>query len=122
MSSASSRVIRDDGLLGRKTKDGQQVVTDEGSTERFDPKRWKVVLPPHRREKADLVRIAFEADRELCRLLGLNDKAAKDWQSLSADERSRWILVGPTEPPVRRRLYLATLAALEPLREPADPS
>ena len=109
--SKGKRVVGPDGLFGRVLPDGKMVITDEGSTVVYGPER-KECVPKWTPGKAELVQVAFEADRALCRLRGKNDKAAKDWHSLSAEERARWIQIGPHEPE-RKRLYQAILGALD---------
>lgn len=58
---------------------------------------------------------AFEADRTLCRHLGLHDKANKDWLSLTTEQRIEWMERGPKMPDVRAELYAAIMDVLRPL-------
>ncbi len=48
--------------------------------------------------------VAFDADRSLCRSLGLHAEAKKTWNDLSDSERIRWTERGPTDP-TRAGLY-----------------
>lgn len=41
--------------------------------------------------------IAFEADRALCRALGMHAEAKKGWNELSDRERNVWVELGPKE-------------------------
>lgn len=59
-----------------------------------------------------LVKIAFEADKQLCLLMGHHDLAKREWISLSDEQRNKWRQVGPTRPTVRRRLYRVIMDVL----------
>jgi hypothetical protein len=56
--------------------------------------------------------IAFEADRALCRALGLHAEAKRNWNELRDDDRIRWTGTPPKDE-TRARLYAAVMEALE---------
>jgi hypothetical protein len=62
---------------------------------------------------AQIVLIAFEADKQLCRLLGMHDKTRRDWPSLTAVQRHKWIEEGPRNNHYRVALYRAIKEAME---------
>lgn len=57
--------------------------------------------------------IAFSADAEFMRTQSHGD--AKDWHALDDATRIKWIEKGPSNDPVRRRMYKALRKALAPL-------
>jgi hypothetical protein len=57
-------------------------------------------------------RIAFEADRELCRTLGLHLHAKREWAKLTEPERKMFLGDGPKEPPARVALFKAIKAGI----------
>jgi hypothetical protein len=59
-------------------------------------------------------RIAFEADRALCREVGLPLHAKREWGSLRDGERQLFIKAGPKDPPARAQLYAAIMGAMAP--------
>lgn len=54
---------------------------------------------------AQIVGIAYEADRALLRLLGDHVKSRKNWMDLTERQRVAWIEQGPSNPPIRAILY-----------------
>lgn len=62
--------------------------------------------------RAQVVIVAFEADRHLCRLLGRHDLAKREWRGLSQEQRRAWIETGPTGHPMRRELYAAIMGVV----------
>lgn len=54
---------------------------------------------------AQIVMLAYEADRALLRLLGDHVKSKKNWGDLTEKQRVAWIDVGPSNPPIRAILY-----------------
>lgn len=68
----------------------------------------------------EAVSVAFEADRKLCGLMGIETLAARSWSNLSAHQRAAWLDRGPDKPEVRARLYSAILGALD-VRPEGDP-
>lgn len=63
--------------------------------------------------KVIIQKIAFVADRELCRALGMHNLAAKPWDSLKQKEQVDWLENGPQHPEVRQKLYQAILKTVE---------
>lgn len=58
--------------------------------------------------------VAFEADRALCRALGMHEDAKKNWNELSDGARMRWTTTGPLEEP-RAGLWEAIMEELRDL-------
>ena len=58
--------------------------------------------------------VAFEADRTLCRALGLYKEAKREWMSLTDAERIDWVDNGPKKPTIRVEVYKANRKALAP--------
>lgn len=58
--------------------------------------------------------VQFEADRTLCKALGMHDHARKTWDRLTDTERQKWMSVGPAAPTERTALYRKVKEALEP--------
>ncbi len=88
---------------------------DPTAIQPFDAQRW-IVDREHRPLTAmACAQIAQNADQQLCRALGLYDKAGKDWLSMHEKTRIAWMHQGPKNPPIRRKLYLAIRAVLEEL-------
>ena len=90
---------------------------------RMDRPSQEIVRPYHEMSHApegthrplsrwQAVRVAYEADRGLCKLLGMHNEARAEWPSLSEDERLRWRDSGPTDRPERIRLYRAVTHAM----------
>lgn len=65
--------------------------------------------------KHQLVRIAWAADRELCRHLGLDDHGRTQWIDLPEEKRLAWAAGEGIKPPIRRKLRNAILRALKDL-------
>lgn len=61
-------------------------------------------------------KISFAADRELCKALGLHDRAGVEWESLREEDRQLWAERGPNTDPktLRMRVFQAIMAELEP--------
>lgn len=73
------------------------------------PDEW----PPERDERplttAQVRRIAFDADRALCRAMGDYATSRKQWESLSDKERMEWLDQGPPKVGKRKALWDAVL-------------
>lgn len=65
--------------------------------------------------KGQIAKVCFEADRELCRALGMYDQTRKDWLDLSDKLRIAWMNDGPQKTPERKALWSAIQMILEPL-------
>lgn len=61
-------------------------------------------------------RVAFQADRGMCALVGLHPESRVTWQDLPDKQRTEFIRNGPPEEahPARRVVYEAIFKALEP--------
>jgi hypothetical protein len=58
-------------------------------------------------------RIAFEADKALCRELGMRAHSMRDWAKLRDGERQLFTTTGPKSPPARAVLYASIMAAMK---------
>ena len=58
--------------------------------------------------------VAFEADRALCRALGVHEETKKNWNELSDSARIRWTTTGPLDEP-RAGLWSAIMDELRDL-------
>jgi hypothetical protein len=64
--------------------------------------------------KAQLASICFEADLQLCKVLGIMPKK-KNWLDLTDGERITWMEKGPVKDPERAVVWKALMTVLEPL-------
>lgn len=62
-----------------------------------------------------IAKVCFEADKELCRALGMYQFTKKTWLDLSDKERIAWMEKGPQKTPERKALWSAIMMLLEPL-------
>ena len=118
----------------RNTKDGQlgYMVQRNGKDHiRLDRPGQEIVRPfrvddwaPEQEQRKmafmQLVHVAFEADRQLCKALGDFGRAGKEWLNLRDEERIAWMRHGPKSPRVRVELYRAILSTLKPWANEAD--
>jgi len=104
------------------TMDGKpHIKYDRPNEERvlpFNPSNWTPEDTYRPIPEAQLIQVAFEADKRLCLLLGHHDLARREWISLSETQRIKWTRQGPQSPPVRQRLYYAIKYVLERVNEP----
>lgn len=104
---------RSDGQLGFMVdRHGREMIkhdrTAQDVVEPYDSNRWDPVSTDRPVNRAQVARIAFAADQQLCRMLALHGEARKEWASLSDKDRIAWVAGGPpADPPLRRELYLA---------------
>lgn len=100
------RVEREDGRTVYRTFLEHQWVLQ-------DDKRMRPI------NRAQLAQVCFAADRELCKVLGLQEVArGPDWSQMRDNDRARLIESGPrgVDPKkVRRRLYVAMRVVLDGL-------
>lgn len=76
---------------------------------------WLPEVPQRPLARQQLARVAFEADRELCRSLGAFAHAMRTWQRLNEHERKEWTEKGPKEAAGPRvTLYKSIMLGLEP--------
>lgn len=62
---------------------------------------------------AQLGQICFDADRSLCRFIGLQQNSRVAWVDLSDDQRIAWMRSGPSKHPLRKKLWEAIHGALQ---------
>lgn len=98
-------VRRDGQERVRLDRPNQEIVVDFNGN-------WTQIVEHRRIAHSQLVRVAFEADRELMRLLGHHDKARKEFRDLGEKQLAAWIEEGPKEPPIRALLYRSIMDTL----------
>jgi hypothetical protein len=81
----------------------------------FRKNAWELEKQARPMSRFQATQVAFEADKRLCLILGLHDKARRDWIDLSDDQRIDWERHGPTKPLSRMTLYKAIKKAMAPL-------
>lgn len=81
---------------------------------KLDTSVWVPQLEHRPLNTANAAMVAFDADRSLCRHVGLMENSRKEWASLSDDQRIAWMTDGPTTHPIRAALFRAVQEALEP--------
>lgn len=82
---------------------------------RYVASDWLPEAPQRPLARAQLARVAFEADRELCRSLGAHAHALRTWQRMDDHARKVWTEKGPSEKSGPRvALYKAIMEGLEP--------
>lgn len=63
---------------------------------------------------AHVAQVTFEADRALCRYIGIQAQTRKQWIDMREPERIDWMKHGPdTADPIRRSLYVSIRAAMK---------
>jgi hypothetical protein len=104
------------------TKEGKPYIKyDRPNEERvlpFNPSNWIAVDTYRPIPEAQLVQVAFEADKRLCLLLGYHDLARREWIGLTETQRIKWMRHGPQVPPVRQRLFQAIKDVLNRIDDP----
>lgn len=93
---------------------GKEVIRlDRGKSEELVPYRdniWQPVDSDRPVTRQQVARIAFDADRQLCKQLALHGEARIEWASLTDAARIKFVKDGPpADPPLRRKLYEAIL-------------
>jgi hypothetical protein len=101
---------RSDGQLGYMVeRHGREMIKldrKHDEVEPFSTAKWEPVSADRPISKAQVARIAFDADRALCKMLALHGEARKEWIGLSEQERIAWVSNGPpAEPPMRQEFY-----------------
>ncbi len=75
---------------------------------------WKEDKEHRPLNMAQLAQVAFIADQQLCRSIGLHDVARKEWAHLLEQEKAEWINgKGPKGPKIRVRLFQKVWEALK---------
>lgn len=84
----------------------------------FKPDQWIKEAEHRPLSIAQVAAVAFEADRALCRSIGLHGEAQQQWLNLPERKRIAWMQNGPpTDQGPRRSLYEHVIAALAPLMD-----
>ncbi len=102
-------------------KDGKQFIRlDRPMEELLHPFRpdqgiWNPDNETRPFSKFQLAQVAFEADRQLCRMLGMHSTADRTWLAMKEQDRLKFIDKGPQGPDVRRDVYQAIMGVLAPL-------
>ena len=63
--------------------------------------------------RQQIVKSAFEFDRELCMMLGERQLASRNWAQLTDKQRQAWMVKGPTRPKLRARMFKLITEELE---------
>jgi hypothetical protein len=113
-----------DGQLGWKVRrDGRDCIKlDRVAQEIIQPFRdgdWIAEVEHRPLNKWQIFKVAFEADKELCRVLGLIHESKREWLNLRDEERQDWMDWGPEgkrpEDAIRNRFWKAIIKQLAPL-------
>lgn len=78
----------------------------------YHPASWEPQVEVKRASHAQLVMVAYEADRALLRMMGEFGKARTEFRDLTEKQRLAWIEDGPQEPTIRRILYRSIIDVL----------
>lgn len=114
------------GELGWKVRrSGQAMVRlDRPNQEilaRYVEGDWQAEAPQRPLVRAQLARVAFEADRELCRSLGAHAHALRTWQRMDEHQRKVWAEKGPAEKSGPRvTLYRLIVDGMDPYTKAAS--
>lgn len=83
-------------------------------TRPFRHEEWTLEETKRGMNAHEIAQVAFEADKRLCRALGLFKASKVDWLNLHDAERLRWVGKGPEagSDPRRKRLWVAIVKAL----------
>ncbi len=81
----------------------------------YKPAEWKKMADKRPLTRQALGKIAFAADIELCRNLGLHQHAQVTWLSLTTEQRVAWMDSGPKKPAERANLWKSIMKTLKPL-------
>lgn len=73
---------------------------------------WVQIVDHRPCSHAQIVQVAFEADKMLLKLLGMHDKARKEFRDLAEKQLVAWLEEGPKNPPIRSILYRTILDVL----------
>ena len=76
----------------------------------WSPHGWKAEPDPYQFTKGMAVRIAFEADKQLCGYIGMHQFAKREWGQLTDQQKEEWVTRGPKTPFKRAQFYRQVLA------------
>mgnify|MGYP001614797941 CR=1 FL=1 len=85
------------------------------TTMKFSESEWEPDKHPEPFSIGQAILVASEADRALCNILGLYGEGRRSWQSMTENDRVKFILEGPKEPAIRVTIYKALRKILAPL-------
>ena len=88
------------------------------TTMKFREAEWELDKHPEPFSIGQAITVVFEADRALCNILGLYGEGRRSWQSMNERDRVKFILEGPTKPPIRVTVYKTLRKIMEPLTRP----
>lgn len=107
------KVVRDGITKIRKDRPMEDLCTPY-SEHNWKPEEERRPLTSHQ-----LANIAFAADKEMCRFLGLHERSRKEWMSLREQEKHEWVEKGPAaekeSTPERVVLYESIMVGLAEL-------
>jgi hypothetical protein len=97
-------------------RSGKQVVRldrpNQEVTRRYVESEWVAEDVSRPLAPIHIARVAFAADCELCRALGLPLHAKREWGKLSEGERKMFIEKGPERPAARAALFKSIMAGV----------
>lgn len=99
------KVLRDGKDCIRLDRPNEEIV------KAFAESEWNADREHRPLSVAQMARLAFEADKQLCFFLRLRLKSLKEWESLSDRERMWWMERGPQDP-ARKELYESIFGGL----------
>lgn len=81
----------------------------------FRPEDWNEETARRAFQEHEVAKVAFAADKELCRALGKVREANRNWLDVPEAERIRFVTSGPLVPPrhLRARLYRAIVEVMK---------
>jgi hypothetical protein len=104
-------------------RDGQQCIKldrpNEDIVRPFKDAEWLPERENRPCTKAQITKVAFEADKALCGALGMFVEAKREWLNMKEPKRIAW-MAGAASPPselrgLRKELYQRIMALLEPI-------
>lgn len=104
-------VRRDSKTWVRLDRAGQEILRP------FREATWTAEIDHRPLTKFQLAHVTFEADKALCKALGLADLGRRDWLSMTDEKRIAWMTNGPGVDPKRRALYDSIVETLGKMTE-----
>ena len=83
----------------------------------FSEDAWAKRVEPKPIIRNQAAQVAWAADRILLQFLGKPDLAKVKWIEMTEQKRIAWVASGPQTKGMRKRLYDAIMATLEPITE-----
>lgn len=80
---------------------------------RYTPADWLAEDTQRPLALIHVARYAFEADKLLCRDLGMVQHSLRSWDKLREGERQMFLKEGPKKPPARAVLYRSIMTAMK---------